>query len=56
MLFGAEETDWHDLGKSLRHFNRAETELGERYSDIELALVTDWLPSGIPPRGQDPAI
>jgi hypothetical protein len=26
----AEETDWHDLGKSLRHFNWAETELGER--------------------------
>jgi hypothetical protein len=35
--FGADETDWHDLGKSLRHFNWAETEPGERYSNNELA-------------------
>jgi len=55
VLLGAGETDWHDLGKSLRHFKWAETELGERYSNNELALVSDWPPIGMP-RGQDPAV
>jgi hypothetical protein len=50
VLLGAGETDWHDLGKSLRHFNWAETELGEKYSNNELALVSDWPPSGLPQR------
>ena len=47
VLLGAGETDWHDLGKSLRHFNWAETELCERYSNNEVALVSDWPSSGL---------